>query len=64
MGVQKTNFSVYSTLPKFNGDARPVNILTIIEKNKKEEKKEKLAKYLILMALTVTILLFCGLMYL
>ena len=44
MRGQKSNFSVYSSLPRINKVSAPVNIISIIKKNKEAEKKEKIQK--------------------
>ena len=44
MRAEKSNFTVYSSLPKVDSSSRPINIWDLIQKNKKDEKREKTLK--------------------
>tara|TARA_B100001250_G_scaffold111615_1_gene94319 strand:+ start:474 stop:668 length:195 start_codon:yes stop_codon:yes gene_type:complete len=48
MSSQKTNFAVYSGIQKRESKFRPVNILDIKQKNKKEEARQKRIKFIYL----------------
>ena len=48
MSSQKTNFAVYSGIQKRESKFRPVNILDIKQKNKKEEFRQKKIKFIYL----------------
>ena len=63
MRAQKSNFTVYSSLPKIGGASKPTNVLDLIKRNKAEEKKDKkqtiyAAVGLVVLALFVGILIF------
>jgi len=48
MSAHKTNFVVYSGIQKRDTKFRPVNILDIKQKNKKEEFRQKKIKFIYL----------------
>tara|TARA_Y100000590_G_scaffold94423_1_gene107000 strand:+ start:245 stop:439 length:195 start_codon:yes stop_codon:yes gene_type:complete len=64
MRVEKSNFRVYSSLPKIGTLSRPVNIVDIVKKNKVEEKKEKIVKIYTLLGFVGLFLLIVTFIYL
>jgi len=64
MRVEKSNFRVYSPMPKIGTLSRPANIVDIVKKNKVEEKKEKKVKIYTLFSFTVLFLLIVTFIYL
>ena len=64
MSAEKTNFSVYASLPKMNTNSRRTNVVDLLKKNRAEEKKEKKQRIFILSGFVGSILLFGILIYL
>ena len=64
MRAEKSNFSVYSSLPKMNTNSRRTNVVDLLKKNRAEEKKEKKQRIFILSGFVGSILLFGILIYL
>ncbi len=64
MRVEKSNFRVYSSLPKIGTLSRPANIVDIVKKNKVEEKKEKIVKIYTLLGFVGLFLLIVTFIYL
>ena len=64
MGVQKSDFGIYSSVPKISGISKRANVLDIIKKNKVEAKKEKVIKIYTLLGFTgVSIILLGTIVY-
>ena len=60
MGVQKSDFGIYSPVPKVSGISKRTNVLDIIKKNKIEAKKEKTTKIYTLLGFTSVSIILLG----
>ena len=58
MKGQKSNFTVYTSLPKIDSASKTTNIIDLIKRNKEEEKKEKVQKFYVLVGFATLIVFF------
>jgi len=56
MRYEKSNYSAYTSLAKTDGVSRPANIRDLIQRNKIEEKKDKLLKIYTLLGLSILLI--------
>ena len=61
MGLHRPNIAVYSSENKIKGISKPADILDLLKKNKREERKEKVSKIFVTLSLLV-LFLFLGLL--
>ena len=56
MRYEKPNYNAYTSLAKTDGVSRPANIWDLIQRNKIEEKKDKLLKIYTLLGLSILLI--------
>ena len=56
MRYEKPNYNAYTSLAKTDGVSRPTNIRDLIQRNKIEEKKDKLLKIYTLLGLSILLI--------